>query len=93
MARRPSKHTRPARPLSPGLGAEVETSPRTDERWVVRTVPGAAATKPYRCPGCGQAIAPGLAHLVTWPAEPGLLGGGGVEERRHWHTACWRRRA
>lgn len=92
MARRPSKHIQPARPLSPGLGAAVETSPRTAERWVVRSVPGAAASKRYRCPGCAREIAPGVAHLVAWPAEPGLLGGT-VDERRHWHTACWRRRA
>jgi len=92
MARRRSKHTRPARPLSPGLGSVLETSPRTAEAWVVRTVPGAAATKTYRCPGCIQVIAPGVPHLVIWPAEPGLLGGG-VDERRHWHTSCWRRRA
>jgi len=92
MPRRPSKHTRPARPLSPGLAAAVETGPATGERWVVRSVSGAAATKPYRCPGCLQVIAPAVPHLVVWPAETGLLGEGGVADRRHWHTPCWRRR-
>jgi hypothetical protein len=58
-----------------------------DGDWVVRQVPGAAAAKEYRCPGCDQEIRPGTAHVVVWPAEtPGL------DERRHWHNACWRRR-
>lgn len=68
------------------LGPEqVETAPDGD--WVVRAVPGASATKTYRCPGCDQEIAAGMAHVVVWPAfTPG------VAERRHWHRACWRRR-
>ncbi|HEX5188234.1 MAG TPA: ATP/GTP-binding protein [Streptosporangiaceae bacterium] len=58
-----------------------------DGDWVVRQVPGSAAVKEYRCPGCDQEIRPGTAHVVVWPAEtPGLA------ERRHWHNACWRRR-
>lgn len=58
-----------------------------DGDWVVRQVPGSAAAKEYRCPGCDQEIRPGTAHVVVWPAEtPGL------DERRHWHNACWRRR-
>ncbi len=58
-----------------------------DGEWVVRQVPGSAAAKEYRCPGCDQEIRAGTAHVVVWPAEtPGLA------ERRHWHNACWRRR-
>ncbi|MFP5283363.1 MAG: hypothetical protein ACLGIF_07930 [Actinomycetes bacterium] len=91
MARRPGKHTRAARPLSPSSTAAIETSSLTGERWVVRSVPGAAASKRYRCPGCSQVIPPAVPHLVVWPVEPGLTGGGGVEDRRHWHTPCWRR--
>jgi len=41
----------------------------------------------YRCPGCDQEIRAGLPHVVSWPNWPG-----GEEERRHWHTACWRAR-
>jgi hypothetical protein len=69
-----------------GLGPQqTETWPDGD--WVVRQVPGAAAAKVYRCPGCDQEIRPGTAHVVVWPAEtPGL------SERRHWHTTCWQRR-
>ncbi|HZZ95392.1 MAG TPA: hypothetical protein VFE19_00135 [Jatrophihabitantaceae bacterium] len=52
--------------------------------YAVRTVSGANAVKPYRCPGCDQEIQPGVAHVVTWPADD--LGAG---NRRHWHTPCW----
>jgi hypothetical protein len=58
-----------------------------DGDWVVRQVPGAAAAKMYRCPGCDQEIMPGVAHVVVWPAQTP-----GPAERRHWHNACWQRR-
>lgn len=58
-----------------------------DGAWVVRPVTGAAATKPYRCPGCDQVILPGVPHLVVWPADSR-----GVEDRRHWHRVCWQQR-
>ena len=68
------------------LGPErMESGPDGD--WVVRAVPGSAATKTYRCPGCDQEIAAGTAHVVVWPAFTR-----GVAERRHWHRACWDRR-
>jgi hypothetical protein len=54
---------------------------------VVRAVPGAAATKTYRCPGCDQEIPAGTAHVVVWPAFTS-----GVTDRRHWHRVCWERR-
>jgi hypothetical protein len=64
---------------------QVEQWP--DGEWVVRQVPGAAAVKLYRCPGCDQEIQPGAGHLVAWPAQTP-----GPTERRHWHNACWQRR-
>lgn len=64
-----------------------QTQAWPDGDWVVRQVPGAAAAKMYRCPGCDQEIMPGTGHLVVWPADiPGPA------ERRHWHNACWQRR-
>ncbi|GAB2652121.1 ATP/GTP-binding protein [Prescottella soli] len=54
------------------------------ERYMVRQVPGARATKTYRCPGCDQDVRPGVAHVVAWPSDPG-----GADDRRHWHTGCW----
>ena len=89
MARRPSKHTRPFRELR--VTATGEQRPGGgDGRWVVRTMSGAAAIKSYRCPGCHQNIAAGVAHLVVWPSEPPIGASQSIPERRHWHTACWR---
>ncbi|MEE9242625.1 MAG: hypothetical protein V3U55_01000 [Mycobacterium sp.] len=60
----------------------------------VRPVPAARATKVYRCPGCDQEIRPATSHVVAWPADSGdALGPGMVEDRRHWHTPCWKQRA
>ncbi len=58
--------------------------PDDGRHWQVRPVRGQAALKAYRCPGCDHEIAVGQPHLVTWPDEQ-------VDDRRHWHTACWRR--
>ena len=41
----------------------------SDGDFRVRAVPGGAAAKTYRCPGCQQEIRPGVAHLVAWPAD------------------------
>ncbi|MGH9190413.1 MAG: hypothetical protein ACRD0Q_10340 [Acidimicrobiales bacterium] len=54
----------------------------TDE---VRRVQPYQATKTYLCPGCQQAIPPGLGHLVVVPH-------GAPKDRRHWHHACWEHR-
>jgi len=56
--------------------------------WFVRHVAGTAAPRAYRCPGCQQEVAPGIPHVVAWPAE----GVGGVGDRRHWHSGCWANR-
>nr|WP_149359038.1 ATP/GTP-binding protein [Lolliginicoccus suaedae] len=84
-----------ARP--PGVHLGGLSSPRTehgspkgwgDDEFLVRDVPGSAATKDYRCPGCDQVIMRGSAHVVAWPSRPG-----GTDDRRHWHRGCWNRRA
>ena len=56
------------------------------------------AVKAYRCPGCDQEIRPGTPHVVTWPAyardsdlDPWDTDSA-ADQRRHWHTACWRAR-
>ncbi|MDO5700675.1 MAG: hypothetical protein Q4P36_04295 [Bowdeniella nasicola] len=48
------------------------------------------ARKAYTCPGCGGQVSDGAWHVVAWPEE-GLLGRG-PDERRHWHTGCWKAR-
>ena len=86
-SRRPKSGNPPA-PLGP---ERIEDWPDGD--WVVRPVPGAAAGKAYRCPGCDQEIAPGTPHVVAWPADGARMPGGMArDERRHWHTACWQNR-
>jgi len=79
----PRKHKRidgapPLRP--PGLSADAPEWAQADG-YEVRTVAG---SKPYRCPGCDHEIRPGVSHLVVIPRE-------NSDERRHWHTECWRR--
>ncbi|MGH3275350.1 MAG: ATP/GTP-binding protein [Streptosporangiaceae bacterium] len=64
---------------------QVQSWPDGD--WVVRQVPGAAAAKMYRCPGCDQEILPGVAHVVVWVEQADK-----AEGRRHWHNSCWQRR-
>ncbi|BCB81988.1 hypothetical protein GCM10022251_52420 [Phytohabitans flavus] len=60
----------------------------SDGEWTVRTIPGKASAKTYRCPGCNQEIRPGTPHVVAWPAD----GRGDETDRRHWHSGCWRAR-
>ncbi|SDG54656.1 hypothetical protein SAMN05421505_105111 [Sinosporangium album] len=77
----------PANPLntSPRGVDRVEDWPDGD--WTVRMLAGGASGKLYRCPGCEQDVRSNVPHIVSWPTIPG-----GEEERRHWHTACWRKR-
>ncbi|MDR2620783.1 MAG: hypothetical protein LBC29_06700 [Propionibacteriaceae bacterium] len=89
MSRRPSKHTRPARPL---LLAENSYSDKQDGRWITRAIAAGRSVKDYICPGCNQRIRSGEAHIVVWPYEPPLGAVSAVEFRRHWHSNCWLRR-
>ncbi len=75
-------------PLRP-IGSVDARQSHPDGDWHLRTIPGSAATKTYRCPGCDQEIRPGSPHLVAWRADRA----DGEEYRRHWHTPCWNARA
>ncbi|WP_306366029.1 ATP/GTP-binding protein [Nocardiopsis sp. CC223A] len=66
-------------------GQRRETGP--DGEWVTRRIPGSAAVKAYRCPGCAQEIPAGMPHVVAWRPY------GDGEDRRHWHSSCWERRS
>lgn len=79
-------------PLDPD---RLRAVPRTEsgpdgEEYTVRHVRG--SEKSYRCPGCDQLIAPGTAHVVAWRTEHILGPQAAVDERRHWHRACWQAR-
>lgn len=65
---------------------------KRDGEWNVRSLTGAASTKPYTCPGCHRVIPMATPHLVVWPVEKALLSADALDERRHWHTACWERK-
>ncbi|WP_199257166.1 hypothetical protein [Tomitella fengzijianii] len=78
---------RPAAPLRVDPLARVEPGPGGAD-FHVRQIPAARAAKRYRCPGCDHEIAPSVAHIVAWPEDAF----GGADERRHWHSGCWRSR-
>lgn len=90
MARRPSKHLRAPRPLFAAGFARTDT--KSDGRWQVQSMAADQAVKDYWCPGCGLRVTPGTPHLVVWPGEAPLGQSRAVDDRRHWHTACWGRR-
>lgn len=89
MARRVSKHLRPARPLLDAGFARTEQ--RRDGAWLVQPVAAGRSAKEYLCPACNRRIAPGVAHVVAWRAEPGIGSSRAVDARRHLHTPCWAR--
>lgn len=60
-----------------------------DGEWVVQKLRG--SDREYRCPGCDQLVAAGTPHVVAWRTD-GLFGDA-VDDRRHWHSACWDARA
>lgn len=66
-------------PRGPGLSTDAPDWAAAPG-YQVRLVSG---QKPYRCPGCDHEVRAGAQHLVVVPQDP--------EERRHWHTECWRR--
>jgi hypothetical protein len=89
VAKRPSKHLRPARPILDHFAA---TQHKADGEWMVGNMSADRAGKEYLCPGCQQRISVGVAHLVVWPVDPSIGSTSPVAERRHWHTVCWNRR-
>ena len=87
----PRRRPTPRRPraLPPALGSRrIEEGP-DGYAYEVRPVAAARATKTYRCPGCDQEVKPAVAHVVVLPTEAGESA---VDDRRHWHTACWENR-
>ena len=95
MSPRRNKDRRTPRPepeeLERSFGFQRAVS-ADDGDWIVRSVTGAASEKSYRCPGCDHEVRPGIPHIVAWPASAGTGSGGGLADRRHWHTPCWNAR-
>jgi hypothetical protein len=84
---RPKGGDRPSRYDAENTGIRFglqRTESWQGEKWSVRHVAGGSAPgKHYRCPGCDQEIPPGVPHVVAWSEYAG------VDDRRHWHKACW----
>lgn len=51
------------------------------EGFIVREITN---QKTYVCPGCNGQVPAGIPHLVVMDEYD-------EEDRRHWHTSCWRR--
>ncbi len=81
----------PRRPNGPPLDVSRVVD-KYDGQWHVRPVTGAASTRVYTCPGCNRPIPIATPHVVVWPVEKALLSADALDERRHWHTACWDRK-
>lgn len=75
--------------LARALSGTARRESHPDGDWFVRAVLGRDEARRYLCPGCQQQVDAASAHLVVWPAD----GVGGIDDRRHWHTACWQSRA
>ncbi|MFT4189538.1 MAG: hypothetical protein QM621_13300 [Aeromicrobium sp.] len=88
MPRRRRPRPSQGRPLQFNQTSET----RGGRQWHVRRLTGATSHKAYVCPGCHREIPAGMAHVVVWPDEAtSFVHASGVDERRHWHTACWER--
>ena len=93
---RPRRRGRPATDrggagLPPAVREPAVTTTRyAGQEWGVRTVRANDSGRVYRCPGCQQLIPQATPHVVAWPAHDGLSYDARLEERRHWHTGCWR---
>lgn len=93
MSRRRSRSTsRRARGTGYARADSERLVEKHDGNWWVRQITGATSTKTYRCPGCQQLIAPATPHMVVWPEVKPLLSEAAIDERRHWHRACWSRK-
>jgi hypothetical protein len=76
--------------LSRLLGGWRRTEVRRGGLYHVQPITALQAVKEYRCPGCGKAVDPGIAHVVVWRAD-GVLGeANDLAARRHWHAHCWK---
>lgn len=76
--------------LSRALFGGRHTEAKRDGLWNVQPVAAPSAVKAYTCPGCGNQVTPGTAHIVAWRAD-GLMGETeDLAARRHWHSHCWK---
>jgi hypothetical protein len=70
-----------------GFSARVETK-RGVEYQVRRTLRGQCE---YKCPHCNGVIPVGATSITVIETDHFFGPNAAVEDRRHWHDACWRR--
>jgi len=66
------------------------TETKRGGRYIVQPISEKNAQKTYTCPGCQLTIPPGQAHVVAWEDESLMGAERAIEDRRHWHSHCWR---
>lgn len=90
-ARRPKRRAQPYVPLDVDrlMQGVARVERRASGEWHVQPMASGSAVKDYTCPGCGGTVVQGTAHVVVWRADS-IFGERAVEDRRHWHTGCWR---
>lgn len=90
-SRRASKWQRQAtgtRELEDSLAGMRRYHDASDGGWIVQEVRPNDSGRVYTCPGCRQDVSAASAHIVAW-LDDGPFGTTGVENRRHWHKACF----
>jgi len=93
-ARRPKRRAQPHVPLDVDrlMHGAARTEHRAGAEWHVQPISPRNAAKEYVCPGCGGTVSAGVAHVVVWRADSIFGDERALEDRRHWHTGCWRAR-
>lgn len=76
--------------LSRAIAGWRRTETRRGSSWNVQPVAASRSTKVYVCPGCGNEVEAGVAHVVVWRADGVLGDANDLEARRHWHLHCWK---
>lgn len=91
MARRNKRNSRDKQAHTPIRSLNI---PRREfkrgSEWFVRDIKSSASQKIYKCPGCPNDILEGQAHIVAWQADHFFGDEFSIDDRRHWHTHCWR---
>jgi hypothetical protein len=82
---------------SSGVSRALAATNYTDEQafdgaWHVRHITAWRAVKDYTCPGCLGTIPQGQPHVVAWRSDWLMGDEDAGQQRRHWHTACWKNR-
>lgn len=77
----PRKPPTPVEEISARL---LQPDAQSVDGFVVKGTQG--ASKRYLCPWCQGWIEPGVRHIVAYPTER-------LDERRHYHSGCWQKRA